>query len=139
MDGRQRNSEDLNDNRIQQLKNGNTDGYNEETKVLVRDALQGRKRVRGEFADAERRTCSEVQLAATTIAADRGGVPQAGRKVSQIERGTREEIERGIEDYAKSLCIVYRTPINEKSRAQTIWALLVLLLNMCVDNASLRF
>lgn len=139
MDGRQRNSEDLNDNRIQQLKNGNTDGYNEETKVLVRDALQGRKRVRGEFADAERRTCSEVQLAATTIAADRGGVPQAGRKVSQIERGTREEIERGIEDYAKSLCIVYRTPINKTSRAQTIWALLVLLLNMGVDNASLRF
>ena len=138
-EGETRFSEDLNDNRIQQLKNGNTDGYNEETKVLVRDALQGRKRVRGEFADAERRTCSGIQLAAATIAADRGGVPQAGRRVSQIERGTKEEIERSIEDYAKALCIVYRTPINEKSRAQTIWALLVLLLNMGVDNASLRF
>lgn len=101
-EGETRFSEDLDDNRIQQLKNGNTDGYNEETKVLVRDALQGRKRVRGEFADAERRTCSGIQLAAATIAADRGGVPQAGRRVSQIERGTKEEIERGIEDYAKA-------------------------------------
>ena len=43
MDGRQRNSEDLNDNRIQQLKNGNTDGYNEETKVLVRDYKGGKE------------------------------------------------------------------------------------------------
>ena len=122
-EGETRFSEDLNDSRIQQLKNGNTDGYNEETKVLVRDALQGRKRVRGEFADAERRTCSEVQLAAATIAADRGGVPQAGRKVSQIERGTKEEIERGIEDYAKANGAWFdEKEIEKNSRTGEVWA-----------------